>query len=232
MALDFEILGHGIYSPRQAARLIGSTPQEVMRWTRGTGPREPLWNAYYQVLDDTTELSFLDLIEIRVVKAMRKAGIPMQTIRFAIDFATRKLGVDRPLSSRRFRTEGKAILMDAVEGDGQLVSLSRANAGQKVFTEIVEQSLGDLEYEGSTVARWRPRISEGIVVDPQRSFGSPILDDFGVSTEILRGEVELHGSADYVARLYEMPPRLVRSAVRFESELDRQFENVNGQSPA
>jgi len=46
--LDDSIFGEGIYTPREAARLVGGTPQEVLRWTRGSGTSEPLWNAYYQ----------------------------------------------------------------------------------------------------------------------------------------------------------------------------------------
>jgi hypothetical protein len=52
MALDNKILGLGVYTPREAARLVGTDPQQVLRWTRGSGPNEPLWNAHYQFLDD------------------------------------------------------------------------------------------------------------------------------------------------------------------------------------
>jgi len=92
MPLDLSILGQGVYTPREVARLIGATPQEIIRWTRGSGPSDPLWKGYYQEIDDSAELSFADLIEVRVVKSLRNAKVSMQAIRFAIQLASGKYG--------------------------------------------------------------------------------------------------------------------------------------------
>lgn len=219
MPFDVDIFGEGIYTPRQAARLIHGTSQEVLRWTRGSGPNGPLWSAHYSELDDTTEISFFDLIELRVVKAFRGAGISLQSIRYAIDFAQDKYGVEHPLSSLRFKTDGREILMEALEQDGNYVSLSKRQPGQKVFTEIVRQSLRDLEYDDQTVARWRPSIAKFVVIDPKRSFGDPILDEFGVSTEVLLREYNVFLSADYLSKIYEIPVKYVRDALAFERSL-------------
>lgn len=173
MPLDNEIFGQGIYTPRQAARLIGSTPREILRWTRGLGSKEPLWNAYYQELGDATEISFSDLLEIRVVRALRRAGVSIQAIRFAIKFARDKFASERPLVSLGFKTDGQEILIEALEQDGELMSLSRKRPGQKVFAEVVAQSLNDLEYENGEAVLWRPTKGKSIVIDPKRSFGSP-----------------------------------------------------------
>lgn len=224
LPLDFEILGKGIYSPRQAARLVGGSAQEVRRWTRGSGPSEPLWHAYYQGLDDTAELSFADLIEVRVVKAFKEAGISTQAIRFAINYAQNAFGVERPLSTLGFKTDGGEILMDAVERDGEFVSLAKARPGQKVFAELVKQSVRDLEYEGQTAARWRPHHVHGIVLDPTRQFGTPLIDEFGVSTSVLYEEFKHLGDPKYLAKLYDMPASLVRAAIKYEASLD----GVNG----
>lgn len=215
-----DIFGKGIYSPRQAARLVGGSAQEIRRWTRGSGPTEPLWHAYYQDLDDTAELSFADLIEVRVVRAFRQAGVSTQAIRFAILFAQQKFGVERPLSTMEFKTDGSEILMQAVEKDGEFVSLAKARPGQKVFSEIVKQSVKDLEYEGETVARWRPHKTKDVVVDPSRQFGAPIIDEFGVSTATLYEEFGVFDDPRYLAKVYEIPLRLVNEAIRFEQQLD------------
>jgi uncharacterized protein (DUF433 family) len=229
LPLDHDILGHGVYTPREAARLIGETPQHVFRWTRGSGPTNPLWNAHYQFIEDSTEISFLDLIEVRVVAAMRRQGISLQSIRYAIDFAQNALGVDRPLSSRDFKTDGSEILMDAVEDDGEFVSLSKKAPGQKVFKKIIEQSLNDLEYENDLVARWRPRGFESIVLDPARSFGDPLLDEFGVSTAVVYREFQQFDDAKYLSRIYEIPLQVVRIAIKYEQHLDKKLKGLDGQ---
>lgn len=228
MPLDDQILGQGVYTPREAARLVGINAQQVLRWTRGSGPTDPLWHAHYQFLDDEiTEISFLDLIEVRVVAAMRRAEISLQSIRFAILFAKEKYNIDRPLSSLDFKTDGSEILMKAVENDGQYVSLSKKRPGQKVFKEIVSQSLNDLEYEGSQAARWRPHGFSKIVIDPKRRFGDPILENYGISTKTLQAEFLEFGDLEYLSNIYEVPKKTLELAISFEDKLDAKY----GQRP-
>ncbi len=228
MALDGPIFGEGIYAPREAARLIGATTQDVLRWTRGSGPNDPIWNAHYQFLDDTTELSFLDLIELRAVRALRLNGISVQAIRYAIKFAKEKYGIDRPLSAVAFKTDGPEILMDAVEKDGELVSLAKKRAGQKVFRRIVDQSVSGLEYEDARLMRWRPDIAKHVVIDPARAFGAPLVDLVGVSTQVLYREWERSRDLKYVSRLYEIDDALVRDAVQYEDRLSQNVSTNSG----
>lgn len=230
MPFDEAILGAGIYSPREVARLVGGNPQEVIRWTRGSGPTDPLWKAHYQFLEDSTELSFLDLVEVRVVKSLRRAGVSLQAIRYAMDLAENRFSVSRPLATRRFQLLGGEILMDALENDGELISLARKNPGQKVFSEVVKQSLSDLEYDDDYVTRWRPASASHVVIDPNRLFGEPILDDFGVSTRTIYGEWKTFNDTRYLSKIYEIPLRMVNDAIRFEQSLDAAQE-VDGKGP-
>ena len=170
-----------------------------------------------------TEISFLDLVEVRVVAAMRKAGITLQAIRFAMTYAQERLGIERPLTSREFKTTGSEVLMSAIEDDGELVSLSRKNPGQKVFKKIVSQSLNDLEYEGSVAARWRPKGFAQIVIDPNRNFGDPLLDEFGVSTKLISEEFSNFDDLDYLARMYEIPKDILKTGILFENQLDEAY---------
>lgn len=224
MPLDDNILGQGVYTPREAARLVGTNAQQILRWTRGSGPNEPLWTAHFQFLDNNvTEISFLDLIEVRVVSAMRKSGISLQAIRFAMDFAQDMLGVERPLASQEFKTDGKEVLMTAIEKDGEFVSLSKKRPGQKVFKQIVMQSLNDLEYEGTYAARWRPQNYEAIILDPSRHFGNPILDKFGISTQIVYNEFKEFNDLNYLATIYEVPTEVINDAIQYERGLDEAY---------
>lgn len=224
MPLDDNILGQGVYTPREAARLAGTNAQQVLRWTRGSGPNEPLWAAHFQFLDNNvTEISFLDLVEVRVVSAMRKAGVSLQAIRFAIDYAQDRLMVERPLASKEFKTDGDEILMAAIENDGEFVSLSKRRPGQKVFKEIVLQSLNDLEYDGEYAARWRPSNHQEVVLDPTRHFGDPIFDEYGVSTRIIAKEYKQFNDFNYLSAIYEIPIDTLRSGIAFETELDEAY---------
>ncbi len=224
MQKDFQILGMGIYSPREAARLVGLKPQDVRRWTRGSGPTLPLWNAYFQELDDSSEISFLDLIEVRVVSSLRRNGISLQAIRFAIEYAQEEFKIDRPLATLSFKTDGKEILINAVENDGELTSLNFKRAGQKVFSKIIQQSLVDLEFENARPVRWKPKNAKSVVIDPERAFGAPILDEFGISTRVIYDEYQNFNDLSYLSKIYEVPKKIIQSAISFERSLD-------GQSP-
>lgn len=230
MPLDVDIFGQGIYSPRQAARLIGSSPQDILRWTRGSGPTAALWKGHYQALDDAREISFSDLIEVRLVRAFRKLGVSLQAIRFAIKFAQEQFGADHPLSTLGFKTDGQEVLIHALEHDGQMISLSKKHAGQKVFTKIVEQSLSDLEYEDDRVSAWRPKFAEHVVIDPNRSFGSPIVDEFGLSTKMIFDESQAGFNASYLSRIYEVPKNLIADAISYERKLTSLQTASHGQS--
>lgn len=229
MALDVPIFGAGIYRPREAARLIGVSAQDVLRWTRGSGPTEPIWKSHFHDLDDATEVSFLDLIELRVVRALRLAEVSLQAIRYAIQLAQQKFGIARPLSAVQFKTDGPEILMDAVENDGELVSLSKNSPGQKVFRQVIDQSVSDLEYEGEQVLRWRPGTARYVVIDPSRAFGAPLVDKAGVSTEILFREWERTPDFKFLSRLYGMDEVQVRDAVHFEEQLSSEMRSNSGQ---
>lgn len=218
---NLQILGLGIYSASEAARLIDASRSEIAHWTYGGADREPLWHAYYSDLADSREISFADLMELRVVKAMRAAGLSLQSVRFAINLARERFGMERPLSTTCFKVDGKEILLEA---EGGLISLSKTHAGQKVFREIVQQSLNDLEFEGERPARWVPKSARSIVVDPGRLFGQPILDDYGVATRTLREEYEIFEDIKYISNIYEIPIGKIREAINFERRLD-------GQSP-
>lgn len=223
MPLDFEVFGRGIYTPREAARILGCSPVDVRRWTRGSGTSEPLWSAYYQDLDETSELSFEDLVELRTVLALRKVT-SLQAIRFSYEEAKIRFGVQRPFSSLEFKTDGKEILAKIPEIDDSFLSLSKKAAGQSVFGKIIEQSLKGLEYEDGQAARWRPVIAKFVVIDPRRQFGEPIDDEYGVSTRTILADFNNFGDIKYLENIYEIPAENIRDALKFEKNLDKQFD--------
>jgi uncharacterized protein (DUF433 family) len=200
----------------------------LSRWLRGydfgsgekAGHSDPLWLPDYANDDDTLELSFRDLIELRFVKAFRDVGLALPTIRECFQRAVEEVGDERPFSTRRFRTDGKTIFLDITRNvrEGELIDLKRR---QGVFRTVVEPSLRDLEFDADVVARWFPLGTgqRSIVIDPARAFGRPVAAESGVPTEVLANAVAVEGTPEKVARLYEVSPAVVRDSVRFERAL-------------
>jgi hypothetical protein len=167
-----EVLGRGVYGAAEAVRLLNFrrddappapaiSRQTVARWLRGYDDRvggerrrsDPLWRPDYADDDGTLELSFRDLIELRFVKAFRDAGLSLPTIRACFKRAVEEVRDERPFSTRRFRTDGKAIFLEITRDVGELIDLKRR---QSVFRTLVAPSLRDLEFDADVVARWHP----------------------------------------------------------------------------
>jgi uncharacterized protein (DUF433 family) len=235
-----DVLGRGVYGASEALRLINfrrqfeaSTArfisrQTIARWLRGydythKGEKrhsDPLWRPDYINEDDTLELSFRDLIELRFVKTFKDYGLSLPTIRACFKRAVELVHDDRPFSTQKFRTDGKTIFLEITDNvrEGELIDLKRR---QGVFHSVILPSLHDLEFDADIVVRWFPLGSgrRTIVVDPARAFGRPIVVDGGVPVEVLADAIEIEGGEQRVAKLYDVPLAAVRDAVSFHQRL-------------
>lgn len=222
-----QLLGVGLYSLQEFARLLRTSPSSVRRWIGGydygLGDKvrsvPPLWSMDLPTFDDQFVISFRDLIELRFVKAFISQGIGLRAVRNCLNYAHQCVELDRPFSTGRFRTDGQTIFLESLEasGDAKLLDL---RGKQYVFKQIVERSFKDLDLEGDLVARWRPfRGKQTIVIDPQRAFGQPIAELAGVPTVVLAEAVKAEGSIARVAAIFEVDKAVVQDAVRFQEEL-------------
>lgn len=218
------VFGIGIYTAPEAARMVGMQPSTLRRWLLGyehQATREaPLWQPQYDPADDEgVLLGFRDLVEARIVNALRAKKIGLQTIRTCLDRAKVIVGQDHPFSTRQFKTDGKTIFLEITRGldEPQLVDLKRS---QGVFSRVVAPTLDDLDFGKDGAERWW--LLHGrrtIVADPERSFGQPIIADHGMTTARVAQAVEAEGSVEKVAKIYEIKPRLIREALTYESQL-------------
>ncbi len=208
--------------------MVGMHPQTLRRWLSGYdhGPRQarrhedPLWRPQYDRDDaEGLLLGFRDLIEARIVHALRKKHIGLPTIRLCMERAREIIGNDHPFSTRQFKTDGKTIFLEITRDveEPELVDLRRK---QGVFNSVVAPSLADLDFGPDGAERWwLLGRRKTIVADPERAFGAPIVDQHGITTERVAQAVKAEGSIDRVAKLYEIRPQLVRDAVAYQHQL-------------
>lgn len=215
-----DLFGVGLYTPAEAARLLGISSAKLSRWLRGHQGSgrfyEPLWKPQVDLGDGSLHLGFRDLIEARTANEFINAGLSPQAVRRAIVLA-RDLVVDGwPLSTTRFRTDGRSIFFEEIQEDGnhRLIDILK---GQYAFSRIMERSLKNVEFDGIKPSQWWIDTKRGgIVLDPARSFGQPIEDESGIPTTILANAFAAAGDARLVARDWEISPRSVLRAVDFE----------------
>ncbi len=218
--------GIGVYSVSEAARMIGMSGPRLRRWLSGYESGDsshriqhsPLWTPQHD-REDELFLGFRDLVEARIVNALRSERIGLQTIRKCIELAREIIVDERPFSTRNFKTDGKSIFLEITEGvsDPKLIDL---RSRQHVFKEVVAPSLVGLEFGVEAAERWwlLPH-RRSIVADPNRSFGRPIVASVGITTERIAQAVLAEGSSARVAKLFDIRLADVSDALSYQTSI-------------
>jgi uncharacterized protein (DUF433 family) len=222
------LIGLGLYTPAEAERLTGITSSKIIRWLRGHEVSgsfyQALWLPQVDLQDGHVYLGFRDLMEVRVADAFISRGLSPQKVRRAIQIAREMVGEERPLSTTRFRTDGRTVFLQVLteEGDHKLIDLFRS---QFSFREIIERSLTNLEMDDEGIpARWWPvGRAKKILVDPTRAFGQPIEVDSGVPATVLAAAAKAEGSVEAAARAWRVPVASIRRAVEFDDASQRRM---------
>jgi uncharacterized protein (DUF433 family) len=173
---------------------------------------------------DNTYLSFNNLVEAHVLWAIRrKHQIPFFKIRDAIDFLQRQFGTRRPLLGKQLMTDGIDLFVEKV---GDLINVSRK--GQMAMREVLQMHLRRIEYDKMDLpvrlypfihSKPDPEPTGPVVIDPNISFGRPIIHRIGVPTALIAerfnaGEKIAEIAADYGADLDD-----IEEAIRAESQV-------------
>lgn len=224
----YHIIGVGIYSVPEAAKLTGVSAARIRRWLKGYSfklkdevhPMPPVWEAQLPPIDGELALGFLDLVEVRFVDAFLKRGVSWHTLRLAARQTKELFDTSHPFSTKRFKTDGRGIFVEIVQ-ETKEKSLLDIVKSQYAFEKVVAPGLAGLEFAGSGESvRWWPLYrNRRVVIDPARAFGKPILDKEGVPTSILAQAYRVEQSIERVAHWYEVDPRSVRAAIQFEEKL-------------
>lgn len=223
-----ELIGIGLYTPAEAERLLGVPSAKISRWLRGHSANgrqyARLWAPQVDLNDGRTYLGFRDLMEIRVAAAFIAHGVSAQRVRAAIELAREVYGYERPLSTDRFRTDGKDIFLRVIENERDGVEHERllnTFRRQYAFAEIIDPSLRGVDFDdrGQPLLWWPQGRRGRIVVDPSRSFGQPIDEVSSVPTATLAAAARVEG-VSAAARAFDVPQASVNRAVAYEASLE------------
>ena len=221
------LIGVGLYTVAEAARLTRVPPARIRRWIRGyrykyAADREaryspPVFPSEIVPIEGARSLSFLDLQEIRFVDAFRRRGVSWKTLRLAHERGQALVHNSHPFATGMFWTDGRAILLELAKGDVALLDIIR---GQLAFKRIIEPYLSQLDFEHDQAIRWWPMGKHRrVVIDPKRNFGQPIVSKEGVPTAVLAKAYRVERSVVKVTRWFKVEEKSVRDAVAFERRL-------------
>ncbi|MFP3466720.1 DUF433 domain-containing protein [Leifsonia sp. SIMBA_070] len=197
-----------LYSQRDVAQILGASPSTVQRWLMGYGTggdhREPLVSGVDAGKGYT--VPFLGLAEAFVLNAFRKAGLPMQRIRPAVDALKREFGLEYVLASNRLAHDGAEILLRSEdEHDRRLVVV---RDGQAVFNEVVEDYLKNIDFTVGYASKLHLPQYRGldVTVQPVINGGRPTLERRGIALADVLGRVRAGESPRAVADDYGVEP--------------------------
>ena len=87
--------------------------------------------------------SFTDLIQLKVAKTLKEAGISVQKMRKALNYLKKNMpDVDKPLANLKFLTDGKTIFVITKNNNKIIDTLKR---GQMFFTFLLEDIIKELK---------------------------------------------------------------------------------------
>lgn len=124
---------------------------------------------------------FLGLVEGLVLNGFRRAGVPLQRIRPALERLDQEMGLRHALASDRLATDGAEVLYDYgallhPEGIGELVTV---RSGQRVFAPVISDHLRRIRYASD---HWAEQVElpgyalARVVVNLDVAHGRPVLE--------------------------------------------------------
>jgi uncharacterized protein (DUF433 family) len=202
------------YRLMEAARYARTSNKTIRNWEKLQGNRR-----FLSGRREGEALSYLQLIEVGVVAAMRKSKLTLDEIRQARDYMRREFNSPYPFAHYRFKTDGKTLFMDydqIIPSEKEKL-LNTSESGQLAWNQILGGLLQEFEYDADlgTVLRWRVDGMESpIRIDPRIAFGSPHVG--GIPTWVLRNRWKSGEGIGDIAEDYELASDLVTAALRFE----------------
>jgi uncharacterized protein (DUF433 family) len=205
------------YSVPEAAFYLRLPVSTLRAWIGRQTGFEPL---IYLAQEKPLALSYINLIESYVLAAIRrKYTISMIKVRKAIDYISKEFKSENPLADREFETDGLHLF---VREYGKLINITKE--GQLEFEEIVKKYLQRIERDPKGLPiKLYPFVRTGepdepklIFIDPNISFGRPVLANKGIPVDVIAERYKAGESIDDLMLDYECAQKEIEEAIRFE----------------
>jgi uncharacterized protein (DUF433 family)/DNA-binding transcriptional MerR regulator len=198
------------YQIAEAANYAQISPQTVVAWHK-------IGAALLKERERRAALNYMQLIEVAVVAAFRKAGVSLKRIRAAREYAAFMLKSEFPFAEYKFKENAKHLYLDSTQIDLKEGTVLQADQEGQLEWELIIGRLREFEYENhGIVLRWHVAgLSSPIIIDPRISFGAPTVK--GTPTWIIRGRWDAGESDSDIADDFGIKKEEVREALKFEA---------------
>jgi uncharacterized protein (DUF433 family) len=211
-------LAHAIFTLRETAGYLDVPTSNIQRWARPPEGKHPLITCFPRHGREAT-VPFVGFAEAFVLSSFRRAGVPLQRIRPAVEVLEKEIGVEHALASKRLYTDGAEVLFDYAErrGEREVRDLVVIRTQQRQFTSVVKGYLKRIHYGGDGWADSVQLPTYGnarVVVDPKVAFGLPLVVHGGARVEDLVDRFQAGDSVAEIAADFGVPPDEVEDVIR------------------
>ncbi|WP_204136869.1 DUF433 domain-containing protein [Halomicronema sp. CCY15110] len=215
------------YSYQDAERYLHIPKGTIRSWVKGRTYETKQGKRFSEPLielpkPDAKALSFTNLVEAHVLRAIRvEHEVRLDQIRIALSFISDELGYPHPLVREDFlKTDGQSIYVEHLE---RLLDASKG--GQIAIRETLDIYLTRIEVDEQGIAsRLFPFVHPDrakddpkvIVIDPDISFGRPVIVGTRIPTSVLADRYQAGESVDLLAEDYRCDLALIQTALEYE----------------
>lgn len=210
------------YTLEESARWLHVPLRTMHYWVIGEPGAAPLTTIFSR---RPILLSFKNLVECFVLEGLRNThGISLQAIRLSVEELRFRKKSKFPLADYQLSTFGDTVYLE-LEGE-PLIKL--ASHGQQAFKEILDPFLKRVERNTEGIAKklfpftrkQYLRAPEGaprvVIIDPNVSFGMPILINSRISTAFLLSRKKGGASISTLASDYGRSEAEIKEAIQLE----------------
>lgn len=221
LGADDPRIARAIFTLKETAGYLGIPPSTVHWWARSQIASPPLITCFPSHGREAT-VPFIGFAEAFVLSSFRKAGVPLQRIRPAVEVLTKEIGVEHALASRRLYTDGAEVLFDYANkhGESEVMDLVVLRTKQRQFADVVKDYLQRIDYGGDG---WADSVqlptyaNAEVVVDPRIAFGMPLVVNGGARVEDLVDRFQAGDSVAEIAADFDVPSEQVEDVIRVAS---------------
>lgn len=211
-------IGLGVYTPSEIAQILRIPSSKVNRWI------DQYWDGklgkqfeekYSWKTADSKAVSFHTLVEFYVMMLFSDAGVKPHQVLKAHNELSEIYDTAFPFATKQaldsIRTDGKTIYFiqnkDSITLDGT----------KQFNLSFVKVFFKNLDFDSDQLASrfWPMGKEKSILVDPERKFGHPIIEDRNIFPETLSNHFKAGDPIEYISLVYDLSEQQVMDAIQF-----------------
>lgn len=206
-------IGEGIFTTRDVSHILGLPKAKVRRWIKDYW--DGRFGQYSWTIDRSKAVNFSTLIEFYVTLQLNEQGIENKQIFKAHQQLSEIYNTPYPYANEdildALRCDGKKLYLETSEG---IISM---DGSKQLNLNIIQAFIENLEFgKNKLPSKLYPKGKKSaVVVDPERQFGHPVINDTNVYPETVYQLYLAKEPIPFIAFTYQLTEKEVNDAIAY-----------------